>query len=637
MFFLSFSQLDCWELFVRTELREETETPEEGMVMPHRHNNPLRRDDDDVVSGASSSSSSTAIVSSEGILFRGGGRRRSDLLALFFVVFMALVTIPRGVSSFATTPSSPSRGALPVVVRRSGSGRARQQRTHDIATAGRTPGTPSAAASTATIARTATVLFGVRSTILKRLSSFTRRGRRRRELEREDEGTAEDDLSDEIGNGHGESAAAASATTTSTSLPLVPPTQHEATSVSVLHQEPAVAVTDMFSTGAATASSSAPAPAIATDAVDEALPKKAKAATAAATEQQLQESSEATATPPAPNRVVPMSAMPLYDLPPIPDGRHLTKLEREFRDMLGQFTVYSERDILSLRDPRMRSLFRGVASGAKEPAVYRAFEVLYDDLYPLRLAGRLVYKKLKELMEESKKERQRDIEAIVSRTELDAAEVEESRLAFVSVAVELNGDAFLKVEQLAETGLADVSTTLGFDTVHDLLDRIVLINKSRISDTKSNDKDKKQQASGFSFSELVLGLNQCAKEVCSVEECNPTEVMHQVMFELKEHPPQQHDDQLDAKRRKFGERYDEMVSSFREWEDLVPEDGTGRITDVVRGCFVGARNEPVLDALRIVYVDYSPLRMAGDIIFKLVKSFMTGRLKRKNDLLQKRG
>jgi len=53
--------------------------------------------------------------------------------------------------------------------------------------------------------------------------------------------------------------------------------------------------------------------------------------------------------------------------------------------------VYTERDILSLHDLRMRALFRGVPGGVQELAVYRAFEILFDDLYPLRIAGRLVY------------------------------------------------------------------------------------------------------------------------------------------------------------------------------------------------------------------------------------------------------
>jgi len=327
------------------------------------------------------------------------------------------------------------------------------------------------------------------------------------------------------------------------------------------------------------------------------------------------------------------NAKTLYELPPVQDGRKLTKLEREYRDILGHFTVYSERDMLSLRDPRMRTLFRGVVAGAQEPAVYRAFEVLFDDLYPLRMAGRLVYRKMRHLMAESERERRRDVDAVVSRTDLDAAEVDEARIAFVSVAAELNGDAYLTVEQLSRTpGLADVArNSLGFESAQELLDRVVecaadvddgdsspLREESKRKNAKKGDGKHR-----LSFVDLALGLNKCAEDVCAVEECNPAAVMHRVMYELREHPPPGQNFELDERRKRFEARYDEMVAAFCEWEDLVPE-GEGRRMDVVRGCFVGAKNKPVLDALRVVYVDYGALRIAGDIIFKLVSSVMNG-------------
>ena len=83
---------------------------------------------------------------------------------------------------------------------------------------------------------------------------------------------------------------------------------------------------------------------------------------------------------------------------------------------------------------------------------------------------------------------------------------------------------------------------------------------------------------------------------------------------------------LDAKHQKYSERYDEMIHAFAEWESqLVDTSGEGRQLDVLRGCFVGAKNEYVVEALRIVYVDYPPLRVAGNLIFKLMSSLIKSR------------
>jgi hypothetical protein len=76
------------------------------------------------------------------------------------------------------------------------------------------------------------------------------------------------------------------------------------------------------------------------------------------------------------------------------------------------------------------------------------------------------------------------------------------------------------------------------------------------------------------------------------------------------------------RRDKFSKRYDDMVISFGDWEQYMPE-GEGRWLEVLRGCFVGAKNDAVVKALKIVYCDYSALRLAGDTIYgimvKLIK------------------
>jgi hypothetical protein len=155
---------------------------------------------------------------------------------------------------------------------------------------------------------------------------------------------------------------------------------------------------------------------------------------------------------------------------------------------------------------------------------------------------------------------------------------------------------------------------LGFDSVDGLLERLV--------------KDKSGKVG---FTGMMIGLQETAEEICGIEKCNPTAVMHEIMQELREHPPTMRN-KLDTKRQRYSDHYDDMLVAFQEWENLVPE-GQGRRLDVVRGCFVGAKNEAVVEALRVVYVDYAALRVAGDIIFKLVKGVMSALQQRQGDVL----
>ena len=82
--------------------------------------------------------------------------------------------------------------------------------------------------------------------------------------------------------------------------------------------------------------------------------------------------------------------------------------------------------------------------------------------------------------------------------------------------------------------------------------------------------------------------------------------------------------QAAERKRKHAARYDEMLSTFSEWRadgreaELVGAVDNERLRAVLAGCFAGARNEGVVKALKILYVDYGPLRMGGDLIFKLM-------------------
>ena len=66
-----------------------------------------------------------------------------------------------------------------------------------------------------------------------------------------------------------------------------------------------------------------------------------------------------------------------------------------------------------------------------------------------------------------------------------------------------------------------------------------------------------------------------------------------------------------------------MVATFADWgadATLVAraEARNPRLAQVLDGCFAGARNPSVVNALRVLYEDYRLLRMGGDLIFKLM-------------------
>lgn len=85
------------------------------------------------------------------------------------------------------------------------------------------------------------------------------------------------------------------------------------------------------------------------------------------------------------------------------------------------------------------------------------------------------------------------------------------------------------------------------------------------------------------------------------------------------------------KRARFSKRFDEYVSTFQLWESKFLQHDNSKNTElgeqeeelprrfeILKGCFVGARNERNVAALKIVYMDYAALRVGGDLIFQLM-------------------
>jgi len=72
--------------------------------------------------------------------------------------------------------------------------------------------------------------------------------------------------------------------------------------------------------------------------------------------------------------------------------------------------------------------------------------------------------------------------------------------------------------------------------------------------------------------------------------------------------------------------FDDMMFAVREWETLTnersgePSMHDDRLALVLKGTFVGARTDGLVDALRILYEDHLLLRLGAKLIFRLLRS-----------------
>mmetsp|Transcript_15768 Transcript_15768/g.23889 ORF Transcript_15768/g.23889 Transcript_15768/m.23889 type:complete len:357 (-) Transcript_15768:208-1278(-) len=295
-------------------------------------------------------------------------------------------------------------------------------------------------------------------------------------------------------------------------------------------------------------------------------------------------------------------------LPPR-ENENLTELELEFRNLL-EGILYTPDELEAITSPRLSAIFKGIHASYYEPDVYRAFEVLYEDYLPLRVAGRIVYRKLQSVMEESKVYRRQQMDQVLLNTSLSLKEIELCWSSYVKLAKGQTMDmkrirTLIKenkgeIPQLQEC-FASINNTEKENTVLEFHELITILASS------SNGEILKDP---LEYLQLLL----------RVEEEHKQHSIHSINL----------DSSLTKKERRhelYNQRYTEMLQKFSEWKAFIPS-GDSRRLDILKGCFTGSENPKVVEALRVIYTDYNALRLSGDWIFNVVQTIMNRRLKK---------
>ncbi|KAL9190149.1 hypothetical protein ACHAXT_007360 [Thalassiosira profunda] len=387
------------------------------------------------------------------------------------------------------------------------------------------------------------------------------------------------------------------------------------------------------------------------------------------------------------------------------DDDHQTPLESEFVNMMNAFLTYSERDIQSLtttsnrylhypqaeneKKPKLphqrskeegiryRVLYAGVQAASLEPEVLRSFTVLFEDYLPIRLAGRRIFKHLRNVMEEVREERRGEI---VRAAELcprwDQGFVECARDVWDTVMdegllLEHSLDSVLDEEQSQEGGVLSLHQLMDLGIDKSLIEEGLvdsmeelenIVRQSALEEELQveeyyNSKRRKHhpqdvqdgQYLEMTFAVFMKVLYQCStrKQSYSGEEIRSLlQSLEENTLEHRTHSAKEQETSIllaekaihsgsstsCKKREKFSDRFDEYVSTFKLWEGRFLGNSKGdelemhptRRVEILKGCFFGARNPQVVAALRIVYLDYRPLRLAGDLIFKLMSTVQRG-------------
>jgi hypothetical protein len=286
------------------------------------------------------------------------------------------------------------------------------------------------------------------------------------------------------------------------------------------------------------------------------------------------------------------------------------KASERFEAMLAEFRTHSDADLNLVTSPRFRGLLTGTSAAINDKQVTQAFKVLYEDLGPIRVAGDLMFSKLEREVAKSKAS---DGAGNVRALGRDDACVVAARKIFDTVDADASGT---------------VSST-------ELLDSDLLRSLGQCVDCTCEKKGSCQSVSNFMaeidkthpegeihFDEFLVAAHHLLYEGDASVSLFGGEDADDLVNELLNGDTYNRPEDK-SKADKYSKRFDAMCEEFETWESddssAKAQAKNPRLALVLEGCFAGAKEQAVVDALKILYVDFRVLRMAGDLIFKMMR------------------
>lgn len=278
--------------------------------------------------------------------------------------------------------------------------------------------------------------------------------------------------------------------------------------------------------------------------------------------------------------------------------------------MLSEFRGHSDADIDLVTSPRFRGLLRGASAAINNEKVTTAFRVVYEDLGPVRVGGDLVFSKLEREVAKSK----------ASTTTLNVRALGRDDACVVAA------------RQVFDAVDADASGTVSSE---ELLGSDLLRSLGQCQDCTCEKKGNCQSVANFMreidsshpegelrFDEFLIAAHHLLYEgdasVSLFGGDDADELVDKLLSDGATNGGEEK-----AMSDKSSKRFDDMCTEFDTWEDgdtlTRAQERNPRLSLVLEGCFEGAKNPPVVNALKILYVDFGPLRLAGNLIFKIMR------------------
>eukprot|EP00929_Paragymnodinium_shiwhaense_P014584 TRINITY_DN122503_c0_g1_i1.p1 TRINITY_DN122503_c0_g1~~TRINITY_DN122503_c0_g1_i1.p1 ORF type:complete len:348 (-),score=32.46 TRINITY_DN122503_c0_g1_i1:386-1429(-) len=278
-------------------------------------------------------------------------------------------------------------------------------------------------------------------------------------------------------------------------------------------------------------------------------------------------------------------------------GSSTADLKAKLDTYIDKVTAYSDREIACV-PTKWRTLLKGIRAGLALPSLLEAVRLLYVDILPLRIGGDFIMKAISGMVREGNERTDRDIsdsDLILASNLFDALDVD--------------GSGTISEENLQAIGLTPAA-------VDEIMEAIDTDGNHQI-DLFEFMADKQGDHEPDVFD--VLGHHLESAEV--VDHLSRQDIQDIVSKSRA---------QLELSGRysvvsKHETRFNDILLFIRELEPTFADRpiANQRLRTILIGSFEAAKDPEVVTALRFVYTEIGAFRVAGDLIFGIVKQFVS--------------
>jgi hypothetical protein len=292
-----------------------------------------------------------------------------------------------------------------------------------------------------------------------------------------------------------------------------------------------------------------------------------------------------------------------------------------------------------IENARLRLMLDGGREALTEPLVVRSFAVLYEDILPVRFGGDILFNLIDKSVRRARprsakltnkppagadpttaaaavaKTSKYIIQSVLScYNDIEDGEVPRFYEENLFADIDRNGDGVLTLEEFR--GWVESIPIDAADEERARLDEWCADSLFCLIDTDNDGVLTLEEFKLWTTGSLSIGDGSSTGAQETAAASSDISVSAPPLSSLQSVPL------LSPKAKKYRDRYTHMVESFSLWETKFEKpaaDSNNRMAIVAEGCFAGAKNAGVVKALGILYEDFGPLRIAGDLIFSLME------------------